>query len=346
MIKKIFGLLLSVSLLVGIALTVSAANFQFTKNLYPGLTNNPDVMKLQDLLRSLGFFAPATSTGNYFNITTNSVKKFQVASNITPSNGYFGPLTMAQANRLTGILQNVVVPPTAPPMVEPLNAKFEADKSATSTYYGKIKIYSIGGYSRVNPVNEHIVIRNQSTTTEPISITGFVLVTTSKEEFTIPKGRELLDLSPAQDVDITLNKSGYARIVTGLQNNNINFKENICEGYFDEFSDFNGELLHNCPQPDIRSVSPKLPDHCIQIFESRDSCRTVDPTTIQVAECVAYADAHLNYQGCVKDNVKRDDFYGNNWHIWMQRNRKFLRYIHDNVTLYDPQGKFVDTYSY
>ena len=349
MIKRIFSLLVFISLFAGTALTASAASYQFTRYLSPGLTSDPDVMKLQDLLRTLGFFSLPTSTGNYFSITTNSVKKFQIASNIKPSNGNFGPQTMAQANRLTGILENVATTPPATPSVDPLNYSYQSSKNrnATSTYYGQIRIYSLGGNNRRDPTNEYIVIRNQGTSTEPINLTGFRLVTTSNEEFVIPKAHNLLDLAPTGEVDIRLPMRGYVRIVAGIQPKYKNFRENICAGYFNEFTDFNEEIDdNNCPRPDVRSVSPKLPDHCIRIFESRNSCRTVNQLTIQVPECTAYAAAHFNYQGCLRDNRNRSDFYSDIWHVWMQRNKKFLRYIHDNVMLYDPEGKLVDTFTY
>lgn len=64
-----------------------------------GMVDNPQVVLLQTFLRDQGFFSEQ-STGNFFTLTQNSVKKFQQSVGIDPT-GYFGPLSAAAANKIS-----------------------------------------------------------------------------------------------------------------------------------------------------------------------------------------------------------------------------------------------------
>jgi len=59
------------------------------------MRQDPDVVVLQDFLRSRGFFDYSVSTGNYFTVTLQAVKKFQQTYNIFPLAGYFGSKSFA-----------------------------------------------------------------------------------------------------------------------------------------------------------------------------------------------------------------------------------------------------------
>jgi len=91
--------------LVTIAGTVQPApppsgSYQFNVDLSLG-SRHPDVQRLQDKLKSLGFF-PRTvaSTGYFGTVTRDSVSKFQKAYNISPAAGFFGPITRSRINKL------------------------------------------------------------------------------------------------------------------------------------------------------------------------------------------------------------------------------------------------------
>ena len=312
-----------------------AADYQFDKNLYFGLRNDTDVVKLQDLLRKFGHFGLKTSSGNYFNMTVEAVRKFQIANNIKPASGFFGPLTRQVANRQTNMTSIITIPPVA--------ITSQAKDSATSTYWGKIKIGDVNTNEDIK--NEYLTIENVSTDDKDISITGLKLVTSGGDEFVIPKAHNLPGISAVAENNIVLRPSNSAKIFTGRQERQINFRENLCTGYFDQTSGFFGKLSRTCPRPDVRS-NLKLPDHCVRVFEEVQSCRTIDTSKIQVSECLEFSEAHFNYQGCVNDFKGKKDFYSNRWLVWMQRSNKFLRNIHDEITLYDGDGKIVDKFKY
>ena len=85
-------------------LTQQVANFQ--RNLNFGLTNDNDVRSLQDILKSRGYFS-GESTGNYFTLTQDAVKRFQVANGIEPT-GFVGPQTR------TALFGTIVTPTPVP----------------------------------------------------------------------------------------------------------------------------------------------------------------------------------------------------------------------------------------
>ncbi len=343
--KKIFKGLSLLSLIILIpgldGNPVLAANHQFTKNLYFGLKNDQDVVKLQDLLRKLGFFKLPLSGGNYFGLTKEAVRGFQIANSIKPANGSFGPLTRQVANNFLNSTDTNTSIKSAPVIVPTINQI--KNSSATSTYFGKLRINDKNIDSKIE--NESLAIENTSTTSESLNITGFKLVNSAGDEFIIPKGHNLPGVSPTPEDQIILKPDDVAKIMTGRQERQMDFRENLCTGYFNESSNFYNKIQENCPRPEVRG-NLKLPDHCIKIFESGKACRTVDSSKIQVSECLAFSEGHLNYQGCINDYKNKSDFYSRRWLIWMQKSKRFLRDIHDEITLLDKEGKIVHKINY
>lgn len=71
----------------------------FTKDLYYGVRGDAEVQALQEFLADQGHYTGA-ATGNFFSLTLSAVKKFQIANNISPASGYFGPKTRAKVNQI------------------------------------------------------------------------------------------------------------------------------------------------------------------------------------------------------------------------------------------------------
>jgi peptidoglycan hydrolase-like protein with peptidoglycan-binding domain len=72
----------------------------FSENLSYGLQNNTQVSELQEFLTAQGLYS-GPITGNFYLLTMNAVKVFQARQGISPVSGYFGPLTIAAANKIT-----------------------------------------------------------------------------------------------------------------------------------------------------------------------------------------------------------------------------------------------------
>jgi len=309
------------------------AEQQFTRDLYFGLRNDPEVARLQEFLRGRGHFTYPQSTGNFFSVTLRAVRNFQQDQGISPAAGYFGPRSRAAANQL---LAGTPPPP-------PLSGAGGCSSCALSPYKGKIKIASLNGTGET-PESEEITVVNKSTV-ETISITGFRVENSRGGRFDIPKGHELPGSSAVANNPIRLRPGDEAVITLGKQERQINFRENLCTGYLDEFSKFSPSLSHRCPRINPREF-PQLSDRCIIKLGSAASCRMMKQDEFTDAGCIAFAQEHLNYAGCVRDHREQPDFYSKRWLVWMQHSTEFFRNVVERATLKDQQGRVVDERSY
>ena len=310
----------------------------FNRNLYYGMRNNPDVVTLQDFLRRLNFFAPPQSTGNFFMVTVDAVKKFQRANNITPVSGFFGWRSRTAANKILASENTATMGSTGSTATIPAGQD--------SLYKGKIVIgYASGGGAL--PENEFIYIENRSEG-DNISITGMELSSTKGVSFTIPRAYFLPGmLNSGADDSVVLKPNGRAILTAGRQERKINFQTNLCTGYFNETSKFIPKPANRCPQVASGDLPDNLSDNCVQIIQNTGACRapqTEEP--IYEERCSQYIASHLNYNGCVADYRARTNFYSGEWLIWMQRSAGFLRATRETLILKDTSGKEVDRYSY
>ncbi|MFY9463034.1 MAG: peptidoglycan-binding protein [Candidatus Sungiibacteriota bacterium] len=319
-----------------IPLVVGAASGDsFTRDLYFGMRGDADVVRMQEFLRTQGYFSYPQSTGNYFGVTLAAVRQWQKAQGISPVGGFFGSQSRAIANKIIAVSPvSTGAAVLAPPVII-----FSSD---ASPYKDKIFITSLSGYSS-SAENEYMEIENRSPQ-ERITITGFRVENATRESVTIPTGYRLPGFEPAPS-PIVLEPGDRAMISIGKQERQMNFRENLCTGYFDETSIFSPSLNHSCPriQP-ARSVI--YTDQCIRAIESVGTCRMLHTDQFIGSACQAFVDAHLNYVGCVADSRGRPDFYSRRWLIWMQRDQQLFRDLVERVTLRDREGKVVAEYSY
>jgi hypothetical protein len=98
-IKYLSALPIIAVLVLSSASLTHAQSDVFTQNLYYGLQNNSQVTQLQEFLTSQNLYS-GPITGNFYFLTLGAVKAFQTQQGITPAAGYFGPLTMAAANKI------------------------------------------------------------------------------------------------------------------------------------------------------------------------------------------------------------------------------------------------------
>lgn len=315
------------SILLLIVFVPGIALAEFSRDLYFGLRSDPDVVRLQEFLRERGFFTYPQSTGNFFGVTRAAVRQFQVAYDIVPTAGYFGPRSRAVANQLlTG------------GMPAPLSSA-----ATTSPYKGKIMMTSLRGTSKAAG-DEQVTLANKSTS-ETISITGFRIQNSRGGTFALPKGHELPGSVAVANDPIRLRPGDQAVITLGKQERQMNFRENLCTGYFDESSRFSPALSRRCPQVEPRDF-PRLSDRCVQRLEATPICRTFQTDQFTDSGCAEFGQAHYTYDGCVRDNRDRPDFYATRWLVWMQRDTEFFGNFRDRVTVFDTEGKAVDERSY
>lgn len=106
--KTVFGLIL-------FALPLLASAASFDTNLQYGLTNNTNVVALQEFLADQKVYT-GPITGNFYSLTLAAVKQFQITKGITPVSGYVGPITRGVFNAILAIQIPVPVQPTTTPV--------------------------------------------------------------------------------------------------------------------------------------------------------------------------------------------------------------------------------------
>jgi len=318
---------------------------EFKQNLFFGMRNSSEVVRLQELLRTLGYFTYPSSTGNYLSVTVDAVKRFQKAEGLPPVGGYFGPQSRAAANRILAVRQKPTPPPSAPPQTPAPPPGFPVATSTStpsdaSPYRDKITIGELAGRGAM-PEDEYLVLQNR-TVNEAINVSGFVIRTVKGESFTIPLAHVLPGFYAEAGDPIVLVPGGRVVIAVGRQSREMNFRKNLCTGYFDETSRFIPSLSHQCLRPDV-SRSRTLSDRCIKVIEGTPSCRTVSGAgTFDLDhDCAEYIAEHFNYAGCVKDYRNRKDFYSNEWMVWMQRPAEFFNNRYESVIVKDREGRVV-----
>lgn len=309
----------------------------FTRDLYFGLRNDSDVARLQDFLREQNFFSYPVSTGNFFTVTLESVKKFQRAQKVKPPMGYFGPLSRVKANAILASKPpvDVAIPPVA-------------GSSATSNYYNKI-FFTVRGNS-IQPEDELVEITNRDRK-ESIDVTGWTIKNTQNHSFEIPLVHNLpgsYDIKPTDR--LILPPGGRITISVGKQERRINFQENLCTGYFAQTSEFNPSISSSCPQLDTRSLSAQFTDRCVKLMERIPSCTAPSFSYKDTAglenECTDFINQNFSYTGCVKNFRNQPNFFEKHWLIWIQSDEEFFRNTHDTVILRDSEGKLVGEKSY
>lgn len=231
----------------------------------------------------------------------------------------------------------------APQKTKPVEISKTIIDMNASPYKDKIDISNVLG-TGLYAKDESITLSNISAE-ENINITGFKIETSDHQSFIIPKGYNLPGYSPFTEGDIILKPNDTILINVGTQDRNINFRENLCTGYFDQTSDFGWILSHNCPRPDTSKMF-QLTDQCLNTIDTISSC-TIPSFGPEINnDCNNFVQEHYSYVGCVKDFKSRADFYSNKWLMWMQKSGEFFRNVRELVTLKDANGKNVDEYNY
>lgn len=320
-------------LILTIMFLPTIASAQFTRDIYFGMRNSADVVRLQEFLRGQGHFTYPVSTGNYFTVTLEAVRSFQKANGVSPIGGYFGPKSRALVNQLISKSAASATPGAVGSKTTPV----------VSPQKGKIVVSSVSGTSEA-PEFESLVIENRSQN-EKISITGFTVENSRGERYIIPQGYELPGFSGLARDPVMLKPGDRATITAGKQTGEADFRLNLCAGFLDEANKFTPSLSHQCPRQDTRRLT-NLSDRCLRIIDLTPSCRQAKPDGFIDSDCSEYINTHLNYAGCVRDYRAREDFYSREWLIWMQRQSEFFRNVREKVILRDVQGRVADEYSY
>ena len=233
-----------------------------------------------------------------------------------------------------------------------IKVQIEEDKKSQSKYKGLVTLAYVN--RSTDPTQEYVTLRNSYNAKENISITGWMLRSTSSGvSTTIPKATYLFFAGIANSEDnIILTNNETLYLVTGISPNGASFKVNKCSGYLDQFQTFVPYLNNNCPLPRYEDLSsiPKTTanNRCFDYIDSMSSCRiqTETPTQYLGAECNNFISKKVNYPACVDAHKNDKDFYGNEWRVYLKRGASLWKDRRETIVLYDNDGKIVDSLTY
>ena len=222
-------------------------------------------------------------------------------------------------------------------------------KINTSLYFNRVKISSTRTKTSSRP--SLITLRTYLKQGEEINITGWQ-IKGKRGSFVIPGGIEkykpYYNPVPTEDIFIEQGDIIYLSGASNPFGRGRNFRPNKCLGYFMHYHDFPIPLSRNCPKPTEEEISHL--DPCCQIFIQRlRRCEIPDYScNLSVSgdpECTSYLTDNFNYGDCYRKYSKDEDFIGNNWHIYMNRNF-IVSNDCDILYLRDQNGLFINKYSY
>jgi|SRR5581483_5350423 len=224
--------------------------------------------------------------------------------------------------------------------------------SALSPYHGIISL-SYPAQSN-DPNQEYISIRNTNygSAAKPILVTGWKIQDANGTVVTIPKASYLYFTNSENTADpVYLSPNDTLYLITGTSPINASFKLNKCSGYLDQFNTFIPYVPQDCPLARNEDLS-KIPtyatnDACFDYINSYPACKTqtdILPNSWSV-ECRNFI-TNLNYQSCVDTHKKDSDFYENSWRVYLNRSDHIWKSSHEDIILYDNNGKVVDEVKY
>lgn len=211
--KKIFILFCSTVCAFSIASSVSAANFQ--TNLFYGITDSQDVSNLQSFLKDKGVYS-GPITGHFFSLTKQAVADFQSQQNISPAEGYFGPVTRERVNELS---VSITPPPvsnqlTRDQQIQLLQSQIDA------LLIQLVSLQNVGSVAIINPMDQSSTTI-PSQTTPPVDNNSGVqvpVVNTPAPKVEVAQGGVSISLSQINKPTLKIGETGILAFLT-LENN-------------------------------------------------------------------------------------------------------------------------------
>ncbi|MBU2540146.1 hypothetical protein KJ786_03235 [Patescibacteria group bacterium] len=215
-----------------------------------------------------------------------------------------------------------------------------------SPYFGKIKVSSVE--NKTNPSSSLITLGAYFYNENKIDITGWS-IESMQGKFPIPQGMEKYNPSNTFTSNIFV-KSGDRIYLSSSQNplgRDNNFRLNKCLGYLKNYQTFPIYFYDNCPRTENYEVT-SLRSSCQNYILVLGTCEIPDYGSNYAistdSQCTSYINDNFSYSGCVSKHSKDQDFFQNEWHIYMNQN--LINRSVDTIILRDKSGLLVDKHTY
>lgn len=235
------------------------------------------------------------------------------------------------------------------------------DAKNRSPYYEMVTLSS-GSATAERRNEEYLTIDVDSDVASLVDVTGWsVKSLVSGRGGKIGKGVATLDEDRPWygETDILLAAGDGAIITTGgAAGIRTSFLTNECMGYFD-YDRFTPGISSSCPLLENEDLEhfdltyndfrhERDYDACIEAIEDVGSCEIVRVPDRDLEDaCRDFIRDYSNYEGCVELHKDDEDFYGNEWRIFLNSTRNDIwREEREAIGLFDRDGKIVDVVRY
>lgn len=224
----------------------------------------------------------------------------------------------------------------------------------SSPYEGMVTIQrTTSGLIKTNPEEEYLILKASWQNDEKVIITGWKLESALTGKRGTVGGASYLPNSGGVNVEtaIQLNPGAQVIVTTGRSPIGSSFRTNTCTGYFEQFQNFNPRLKTFCPRPSDElenfGTVPFYDDSCYNYVNRIPQCTMViTEMPLLSSNCVNFINDTAHYSGCVQNHRGDNDFFENEWRIYLGRNEEMWRTKRELIKLLDEDGKTVDAFTY
>ena len=203
-----------------------------------------------------------------------------------------------------------------------------------SLYAGWVNMSPGTAAKEVYPEKEYVVLDVTQKNLSGIDISGWTLRNSSGES--------------------ALFGSGLARggdriyVSSGASPTGASFRINKCSGYLEQHLDFVPPITLRCPRPSSEKAYAKLETSCRNFIRTFKICETNTkefPADASSA-CRAYVNTNINYNTCFSLHKNDNDFYANEWRIYLNQGRELWAEKGEMIMLLDAEGNLVASVQY
>jgi hypothetical protein len=230
---------------------------------------------------------------------------------------------------------------------------------SVSPYAGKITIRSVARSSSGNTKDEYIVLSTTKDVPENFHITGLILKSLATgQEIKIGDGVYLpYNNQINYKESIAVGPSNTVYIITGQSPVGYSFQVNKCSGYWNQFQSFKPNLRLNCPRIIFEqnpTIPPQFNDACFNYVNKLGACKihvdgtnqASDPYYQLQPECRQFIDRTAGYNNCINLYKNDEDFYRNEWRVYLNRTSTLWKAKREIIQLLDDNRKVIAQYAY
>lgn len=223
------------------------------------------------------------------------------------------------------------------------------NRGTPSPYQGVVTLAIAGATDSGS--NEYVEIDGHG---KAVNVSGWSLVSTlTGKRGVIPQAADPFVLGALNRVlPVMLGSGDSAIIATGVSPVGVSFRESSCTGYLAQMQEFTPQLDNSCPAPsDILPANEQnyqtYGTDCVDYVASIPSCEfpAQMPSSLS-ANCRAFVQNNLSYNGCVSAHQSDIDFKRPTWRLYLASGVDLWSDRHDVIKLLDDQGRVVDAVQY